>query len=51
MRSPLLYELKRTTNQFLGDYMGLVWQKGRLYSTFIDNSVASHVVFHAEDTP
>jgi hypothetical protein len=46
-----VYELKRTTNQFLGDYMGLTWQDHRLFSAFIDNSSASHVVFHAEDTP
>ena len=51
LREPLVYELKRTTNQFLGDYMGLTWQNNRLFSAFIDNSSASHVVFHAQDTP
>jgi hypothetical protein len=52
VRQPLLYELQRTTAQWLGDYMGLVWQDGRYYSAFVDNSSpSSHVVVHVAPTP
>ncbi|MCA9594657.1 MAG: exo-alpha-sialidase [Myxococcales bacterium] len=51
LRSPVVFEQSRVTSKFLGDYMGLVWQGGRLYSAFVDNSAASHIVLHAEDTP
>ncbi len=52
IRTPVLYELKRTTEQWLGDYMGLVWQGGRYYSAFVDNSApAAHVVVHSAPTP
>ena len=51
LRCPVVFEQSRVTSKFLGDYMGLVWQGGRLYSAFVDNSAASHIVLHAEDTP
>jgi len=52
IREPELYELRRTTAQWLGDYMGLVWQDGRYYSAFVDNSSpSSHVVVHSGATP
>ncbi|MFO0564660.1 MAG: sialidase family protein [Polyangiaceae bacterium] len=50
-KQPVTFELSRTTGKFLGDYMGLTWQAGRLYSVFVDNSSVSHIVFQAFEAP
>jgi hypothetical protein len=51
LRSPVQFEQSRITAKFLGDYMGLAWKDGRLFSAFVDNSGVSHIVLHAEDRP
>ncbi len=48
LRTPITYELSRSTEQWFGDYMGLVAHDGALLGTFIDNSAPqAHVVFFA----
>ncbi len=52
IHQPVLYELKRTTQQWLGDYMGLGWRNGELFGAYVDNSAAhAHVAFFRSAVP
>lgn len=46
VRQPLQYLADRASAQWLGDYVGIAWHNGELYTTYVDNlPQLSHVAF------
>jgi hypothetical protein len=47
---PVLYDLRRTTEQWLGDYLGVKSVNGAVVGVFVDNSAPqAHVAFFSLD--
>lgn len=52
VRQPVNYLSDRASPQWLGDYVGVAWSGGNLYTTYVDNlPVYSHVAFSKVATP
>jgi len=52
IKTPIVFTGSRAGNQWLGDYVGLAWARGNLYTSYTDNSSnIFHVAFYRTAEP